>query len=295
MQFPLCVRYRIYIASIAISLLSLVLTGIPAALAAPLTIMYPGHSAKTDTRVDYYIKLLDLALSKTGVQYELRPNPIPMVPLRVIRNMEDNDGIDVTWGPTTRELEQRLQPIRIPIDKGILGWRLFLIKTRDRQLFEDIHSLKQLKPLSAGQQRYWSDTDILRANGMNVVDTTGYNSLFDMLAASRFQYFPRGVAEIWGEEKNHANLGLEVEQHLALHYPSYSYFFVSKKNPTLAATIERGLRAAISDGSFDKLFDQYNGESIKRAHLNTRTVFELNNPLIPDELSLQPQKNLLSR
>jgi hypothetical protein len=111
-----------------------------------------------------------------------------------------------------------------------------------------------------------------------------------MLAAGRFQYFPRGIAEIWHEAKANADLGLEVEQHVALHYPAYTYFFVSKTNPALARRIEQGLRTAIKDGSFDKLFDQYNGEAMKQAHLEHRVVFELTNPLIPDQAPEQQHR-----
>jgi hypothetical protein len=271
------------------------MAAMPAAMAAPMRVGYPGTASVTDKRADYYLKLLDLVLRKTGIQYELRPNDIPMVSPRVYRSMDAGDGIDVFWGPTTREAEQRMLPIRIPIDKGILGWRLFLINARDRQVFENIHTLKQLQSYSAGQQRDWSDTEILQANGMKVVAAAAYEPMFKMLSVDRFQYFPRGVGEIWGEEKSHAELNLEVEQHLALHYPAHTYFFVSRNNPALAQLIEQGLRSAISDGSFDKLFELCNGEAIKRAHLSTRTVFELSNPLIPDEAPLLQRDDLFHR
>ncbi|HSY27130.1 MAG TPA: hypothetical protein VK832_06490 [Burkholderiaceae bacterium] len=271
-------RKKIAEAAIALFCLFTSITSI----AAPERIFYPGTASVTDTRAGYYVKLLDLALRKTGIQYELRPNEMPMASPRTIQKIASNDGLDVTWGPTTRELEQALLPVRIPIDKGVLGLRLFLIKKRDRSLFENIHTLAQLQLLAAGQQRDWSDTEILRANGMKVVGADIYEQMFQMLAADRFQYFPRGVAEIWGEEKSHTDLGLEVEQHLALRYPACSYFFVSKGNAKLAQSIEQGLRIAMRDGSFEKLFQQYNGDYIKLAHLNTRTVFELNNPLNPN-------------
>jgi hypothetical protein len=222
-------------------------------------------------------------LSKTGVRYTLRPNALLMSHERAMQMMGANGGIDVFWGPTTRKMEQNYLAIRIPLDKGILGWRLLLINAHDRQLFDGVHSLMQLQSYSAGQAREWADTEILRANGLKVVGTEAYESMFDMLAAQRFDYFPRGIGEIWSEAKSHAKLDLEVERHLVLHYPAYTYFFVSKSNTELARTIERGLRAAIADGSFDKLFEQFNGASIKRAHLNSRIVFELVNPLLPDD------------
>jgi len=284
------------IACIGIVLSCLVAAAIPVAFATePMRILYPGTARATDKRADYYLKLLDLVFSKTGVRYELRPNLVLMAPYRALRQMDDNEGITVFWGPTTREMEQRCLPIRIPIDKGILGWRLFLIKARDRALFANIHSLKQLQAFYAGQQRDWADTYILRDNGLKVVGTTTYDSMFQMLAADRFQYFPRGIGEVWNEASSNAGLGLEVEQHLALHYPAYTYFFVGKNNTALAQLIEKGLRAAMRDGSFDKLFEQYNGDSIRRARLNTRMVFELGNPLLPDDAASRQRDDFIRR
>jgi ABC-type amino acid transport substrate-binding protein len=283
------IGFHVRIVGIVVAMLLIVGSSIEAVFADTVDVAYPGTHSADDKRVDYYVKLLDLVLGKTGVQYLLHQNDAPLVSPRAIQRLEANDGVTVIWAPTTRELEQRLMPIRIPLDKGILGWRLFLIKARDRRKFEEVQSLAQLKSYSAGLQRYWSDSDILQANGLKVVDATLYESLFDMLAADRFQYFPRGVGEIWNEESSHAHLGLEIEQHLALHYPADTYFFVNKRNATLAHLIERGLHAAKKDGSFDKLFDQYNGEAIKRAKLNSRTVLELSNPLLPQQTT--PHQN----
>ena len=247
-----------------------------------LRAIYPGAATEADARASYYLKLLELALQKSGLPYELRPNGQLMVPSRVVSVMEAGGDVDVTWGPTTRELEQRLLTVRVPIDKGILGWRLLLIRADERAAFAAIRTPGQLRALAAGQQRDRGDTTILKANGMKVIGASIYESMFQMLATNRFQYFPRGVGEIWGELSRHPELDLEVEQHLALHYPSVSYFFVSPHDPALARAIERGLRAAIKDGSFDALFDQYNGATLARAKLGTRTVFELNNQLLPE-------------
>ena len=260
----------------------------PASAAGPLSVIYPRSSSSADQRSDYYITLLDLALSKSGAPYQLRPHDTPMVELRVLQKLSTNDGINVTWMPTSRAYEQQLLPIRIPLDKGLLGWRIFLIRQRDRAQFAAIQTLQQLQACSAGQVSEWIDTGILRANGMKVIDAPLYDGLFPMLNAGRFQYFPRGIAEIWGELNSHAGLGLEVEPHLALHYPAYTYFFVAKNNPELARLIERGLRAAIADGSFDRLFERYNGDLIKRARLSSRLVFELKNPYAPESAPALP-------
>ena len=259
----------------------------------PLRAIYPGAATVTDVRASYYLKLLELALQKSGVPFDLRPNGQIMVSPRVVSVMEAGGEIDVLWSPAVRELEQRLLPVRVPIDKGILGWRLLLIRSDERSAFAAIHTLAQLRAMTAGQQRDWIDTRILKLNDLKVVGAGMYEPMFKMLASDRFQYFPRGVGEIWDEQASHAALGLEVEPHLALHYPSVSYFFVSPHNPALAQAIERGLRAALKDGSFDALFDKYNGAAIARAQLATRTVFELANPLLPEAALPQWREELL--
>jgi len=249
--------------------------------APPLAVTYPRAHDADDKRSEYYVKLIDLALAKSGVKYDLRASSGELPPMLAIDAIKNHAGIDIIWGPTSAEVETLLLPIRIPIDKGILGWRLILIKERDRAKFAGVKTLAQLRTFTAGLAHTWTDNKILRANGLPVVEGGSYDELFGMLAADRFQYFPRGVGEIWNEQQTHAGLGLEVEPHLALHYPRISYFFVANGNRRLAQAIEQGLRAAMQDGSFDKLFWQYNGPAIERAHLRNRIVFDLDNPLPP--------------
>ncbi len=275
-------------------LLALALSGGPGYADSLPTVFYSGSSLPDDNRADYYLKLLNLVLNKSGNHYQLRPNPELMTTRRAIQLMGSHGGIDVFWGPTTKDMENEYLPVRVPIDKGILGWRLLLIQSSDRELFAKVRSPEQLQVLDAGLERDWTDTTILRANGYRVVGADAYETMFDMLVNNRFQYFPRGVGEIWGEAQHHPTL--EVEKHLALHYPSFTYFFVGKGNTKLAGEIERGLHAAIADGSFEKLFEQYNGEQIRRADLKNRLVFELTNPDLPEHVpAMKPLRDTRRR
>ena len=244
----------------------------------PVDIVYPSSSDSADTRANYYVKLLELAMGKTGVPYTLHSFVFETSGSRVRQRIQDEQDINLTWALTSKEWEQSLATVRVPLDKGILGWRLFLINKRDEEKVAAVHTLEQLAQYAAGQQRDWTDVAILRSNGLKVVDTAIYESMFKMLTADRFQYFPRGVGEIWAEEERNASLGLEVEPTLALHYPVQTFFFVSRKNQRLHDLLEQGLHAALRDGSFEKLFEQYNGEALKKAKLESRRVFELKVP-----------------
>ncbi|HEY4081113.1 MAG TPA: hypothetical protein VGM81_10470 [Burkholderiaceae bacterium] len=249
--------------------------------AAQKPVVYPSAGQADDERGNYYVSLLKLALSKADGAFEVHPSDDASVNLRVLTRMAAGQGIDVVWAPAARSLEHDFRRVPVPLDKGILGWRLLLIKAKDRARFASVQSLEQLKALQAGQVSEWVDTEILRDNGLPVVGATLYESLFGMLAAQRFNYLPRGVAEIEGEARNNAKLGLVIEPHLALHYPMCVYFFVARDNKQLADSIEQGLRRALKDGSLEKLFQQLNGPALKAANLGQRRVFELNNPTLP--------------
>jgi hypothetical protein len=97
--------------------------------------------------------------------------------------------------------EAALLPIRIPIDKGLLGWRIFLVNRAKADQFAAVKTLDGLRPYQAGQGHDWPDTDILRANGLKVQGSANYDGLFKTLQAGRIDYFPRSVVEIWAGEK----------------------------------------------------------------------------------------------
>lgn len=252
----------------------------PASQMPPKVVVYPSSGRQDDSRGNYYVSLLKMALAKSDAAFDVQPSKQATVTLRALAAMAAGHGIDVIWAPNVTTIGEEFQPVRIPVDHGILGWRIFLIDRHDSAAFASVHTLDQLKAYPAGQVSEWADTAIMRANGIPVVEATLYESLFPMLAAHRFRYLPRGIGEIDGEARNYASLGLAIESHLAFHYPYCTYFYVSKGNPDLAREIEIGLRRMQQDGSLEALFQRFNGAAIQRAALNQRTVFELSNPLI---------------
>ena len=239
----------------------------------------PKPEFEGDRRYDYPLKLLQLALSKSGTEYRIEQAGSPMNQERQVLEIEAGRTIDVGPIPSSAEREARLLPIYIPLNKGLLGWRLGLIRKGDQGLVAGIKTLDDLKRLSIAQGQEWPDTQILRANGIDVITAPKYEGLFQMLIRKRFDYFPRSMMEIWDEQAINADT-LEVEPQLALHYFYDSYFMVNRKNTKLADDIRNGLEKAIADGSFDQVFQQYFGERLRKARLDKRTVIELRNPLL---------------
>jgi hypothetical protein len=184
--------------------------------------------------------------------------------------------------------EKRLTPIRIPIHKGLVGYRIFLILEKNQSMLSQITSIEQLKEISTGSGRQWSATRALKESGFNVMEGINYEGLFSMLARERFVTFSRGINEVFAEYESHKHAlpSLAIEEDLLLYIPLPIYFFVTPNRPELSKRIEEGLLAMIDDGSFDEMFNDEFGELIESTNLPNRRVFSINNPNLSPETPL---------
>jgi hypothetical protein len=252
------------------------------AYAAPITVKSQSVGNDNDK---YAFEMLQLALSYTNGKYKITSDSANDKTLaRTMSEVESGD-IDVMWTATDKDKEDRILPVRIPLYKGLFGYRIFIINKDNQAKFAHIESLDDLKKISLGQGTSWADTKILEANGLNVVKTMKYPSLIYMVDGGRFDAFPRGVHEPWAEVKNYPKLNLMVEPRLMLVYKMPFYLFVNKKNSALAKDIEQGFNMAIADGSFNKHFyaNPAVQEVIENANMRNRKIFELKNPSLPEK------------
>jgi Bacterial extracellular solute-binding proteins, family 3 len=243
----------------------------------------PVRTVQGNNSIEIYAKgLLTLALSKMPEKYEIQESAPNTSEERMVSMLMDNQ-LDVVWYATTNDLEERLHPIRICIYRGLLGYRVLMIKKGTQHKFDGIKTVEDLKRVSLGQGRFWADTNVLTANNLNVVKVLKYEGIFYMLDGDRFDAFPRGAHEPWSEMQRYPKLALDVEQNLLISYTNPFYFFVNKSNTKLATDIERGLRIAIEDGSFTEYFlnDPTVKDVMAKANLKNRTLIKLDNPGLP--------------
>mgnify|MGYP000049338932 FL=1 len=258
------------------------------AIAQELVVTYsPSPVSKDDKRFDYGINLLRQVLNKTSSSHGSF-NMFPAEGMNVGRAIEflksgETEAVNVVWTTSSKKREDSLLPIRIPIRKGLLGYRIFLIKKEDQAKFAAIQTLEELKQLRVGQGHIWNDVKVFQGNGFEVVTGPSYEGLFRMLMEDRFDYFSRGINEAPEEYESRKNKfpNLFIEDSILLYYPWPKYFFTSKKNPALAERIELGLRMMIEDGSFERLFIKYHSKDIERVNLKNRKLFKMYNPLLP--------------
>lgn len=253
-----------------------------AAWAAGERIFYPRHPAVHDPQLAYVLDVLQLAIDESGTHYTPMPTAFAMVQSRAISELQRNSGlVDLLWTMTSPQRERELLAVPIPIDRGLIGWRVALVARAHVMDFAHVDSAQGLARFKAGQMHDWPDTDILRANGLPVETSDQYEGLFKMLGVERIDYFPRSLIEVQAELETHGGLGLAIEPRLLVRYPAAFYFFVSRKRPQLAADLEKGLRRAVADGRLSALFHRHFDATLKALDVSHRVVIELANPLLP--------------
>lgn len=270
------------------SLLILLMLALPLPAAQAETVRFPGGDTPYDKRWDFVIALLELALAKTpegnatGDRVERLPSQAQG--RRVAELKAGNLDVAVAIG--SRQLQQKpVLFIPVPLERGLLGWRLLLVNRESAARMKTVRTKAALQPFALGFVRTFADWPIMEANGLNLVPANDYKTLFSMLSARRMDYLSRGVGEIYAEyalQIDEGNTHVRIEPHLALHYRADWFFIVNPAKPQLARRIEQGLRLAIQDGSYDRLFAAHFGKLLTWARLDQRTVIELDNPDAPD-------------
>jgi hypothetical protein len=269
--------------------LPLLLAGRPLTAQPTDAVRVPRHVSMPDPQLAYVRRIVELALARAGSRLEVRPVDLDMAQGRTLIELAaGRSPVDLLWTVTDRDREASgLLPVRIPIDRGLMGWRLLLVRRRELAQWARVRSLKALSGLLGGQGHDWPDTTILRANGLQVGTSSGYEALFRMLAAGRIDYFPRAILEVDAELADGRHPELAIAPDLMLHYPAAAYLFVSPTRPALAAELKAGLEAAVADGSFQRLHREQYAAVIKAHPVSAKGVLRLSNPLLPVDTPVQ--------
>jgi hypothetical protein len=253
--------------------------------AAEEVIKHVMSNSDRDQQKTYYVALLTLAIEKAKHKYgsaTLQALGTSMVYQRKLKSI-NNGELDVMWAMTSEQREQELLAIMIPIFKGLIGYRIMVIKDTKQQALSHVFRTQQIKSMVAIQAPDWADTDILRSNGFKVQTSDWYNGFYRGVSQGFYDYLPKSILEPWAEMRRFRFENLVVENKHLLYYPAAMYYFVQKDNKDLAVRLEYGLNQAINDGSFDKLLYTYpaHQEALSKANLNSRVVHTLVNPFFP--------------
>lgn len=246
-----------------------------------------------DSSHDYFSTLLELIFKddkkKTTIEHTYK-----MQQGRAFVQLKNNKSIDVYWAGTSLKRENEFNAIKIPLLKGLLGYRVLIINKNNKKLFDDIKSIDDLKKLKACQGKHWPDTAILEKSEFNVIKNSNYEAMFLQVLKGRCDYFPRGIHEGYSEIESRKLVykDLLIYDKIIIYYPFPMYFFVSKENKELAKKIENGLLKLIENGTFE----QHLRNNAVTKHLfpssnwQNKTIFEINNHLLSKSTDFHNRK-----
>jgi hypothetical protein len=251
------------------------------------TFIYAGADSGNALDKAYFWRVLRAALDHTRAGYgtfvlEAAPAMPDRRQIRALARGEPPLTVGLFTASAT--LARQLVPVRVPVIRGLLGYRILLVRETDLARFAAVSTLSDLRSFRFGLLPAWDDAPVMITSGLTVVPGESYDGLFRMLAADRFDAFSRGVTEILPDYERARDLapGLVIEPHLLLHYPLPIYFWFSpdEAGRRRAARVEAGLREMVADGSLQHLFDAEYGLLATRLDFAHRRVIELSNPLL---------------
>lgn len=245
------------------------------------------------SREVFWTDVLHFVLDHSKVPYTIDVT-YQMAQSRIIRELETNSGrINLHVMGTSAELEKKLLPIRIPVTRGLVGYRVFIIHKDKQVLFDSTTTLDSLQKLLGLQGLGWSDIAILEHSGLRQKEMD-YNRIFNVINIGRGDYFSRSLHETFEEVAFHEKQlpNLRVEKNILLVYPFALFAFTSHQNTELAKVLEKAFMKAYDDGVFVPFF--YNHPHIKnaleKADIEKRVIINIPNPTLTDETAAIPQQ-----
>ncbi len=202
---------------------------------------------------------------------------------RNVREVSRGEIFNVSSNALNNEiLNSDIQVIKIPIMKGLLGFRALVVHNEEIQRIKHIQTLEEFRHLKAGQIEHWSDIAVFESNNIEVVTGNNMDVLFTMLERKRFDYIPLGIGEVKNifdlVKTDHADLSILNSTYL--HYPFPVYFYVCDCEPLIAERIKFGLKTLKENGKLDQLIDRHFGGSFAKIKSQGTQIFKISNPYL---------------
>lgn len=186
----------------------------------------------------------------------------------------------------THALEKQgsIKAIRVPLERGLLGYRICLVRDEDADLLENVRSVDDLRKIRIGQGIGWGDITVYRNAGIDVVEAP-FNSVSDpakALASRHFDALPLGVNEyqIFLQTYNKEAPGVTADRHIVISYPWFRYVWVStafKDSKRLLDALDKGFEIIAANGEFVAIYEKYK-DADPRKHLVGRRTIHLKSP-----------------
>lgn len=238
-----------------------------------------------NARIAATFEFIELALEKSEYAFQLK-----------VKNIEDNEQaftalananlqqrLDVIVAGVSTKRESEYLPVYIPLDRGLLGFRLCLIAPGQQANLKRINEPQDFDRLGLSMSlvRGWPDVSVMQQNHIPVLESQNHEQAVEVLKQNKASCFSRSVIEIDAELSRLP--GLIEEQHLALIYPFADIIYVNPNNPELHRALSSGMQKAIDDRSFFELHDTHYHRVLMRHRFYVRKLLIMENNNLSQE------------
>tara|TARA_R110001583_G_scaffold165357_1_gene317992 strand:- start:9296 stop:10165 length:870 start_codon:yes stop_codon:yes gene_type:complete len=227
----------------------------------------------------YEFGVIEMALEFAEEDYVLEVEEIGGLTLSRLSEMLSNGDVDLMFSGYSPKQENTFLQVNIPMTRGILGHRAFMIHRDKSDALMHVKTIKQLRQFCIGTGSDWPDADIMEKNGF-CVERAPRNQLWDMLENKRFDLLTRAIHEAYRElpamQAKYPEIVLNETVILA--YPFDFFIYVNKQNTHLWQIVTNGLLEAYRTGAFMEHFrnDPDIGRGIKEMQ-SGRQTFRIEN------------------
>lgn len=242
-------------------------------------IKYPNIDGIGKDSIGYAV--LELALDKSGLDYSVSVDKRSVNQNRA-KVMVESGELDVFDIGFHKKLEKKLLPVYLPLEMGLLGWRIPIVHRDTEKELQSVKDLYELTQFTVGQGQGWGDIPILEDAGFKVVTASKIENLIRMADGKRFDLFPLGAVEVYQflEKFGINSKNLVVNSNVTIVYPYGRFFYVNKGNKPLANAIKLGMEQALSDGSLIRLLEKhpFSKDAFGQAKLSSRLKLYIKSP-----------------
>jgi hypothetical protein len=247
-------------------------------------IRYCGFKKETQDKYTF-LQFLN-AMKNNGHTYSLNQYPEKLTRPRQLLHFElEKSQCDVFTGGANLEYSARFLRVDIPLTRGLLGYRYFMVENEQLENLASLSTIKEFKEhLIIGSNTAKLKNDIFNYNNFNIMNSTSGRAWL-MLKGQRFNAIQRSiVGNISKREKSRTESS--IYRNLMVYYHADLFFYVNKNRKDLHEILLNGLIKAYKNGSFMKTFDNHSDITQALNFLNNfeeKNIYGMKNPYLDSD------------
>ena len=199
-----------------------------------------------------------------------------------------------------RLVEQgKLRMVPIPLDRGLLGWRISLLLSAQRDKLAQVHSISDLAHFSMGQNVGWMDVEIYRTAGIPTKEIKHWSNgeFAEQMEAGFLDLFPLGLEETLNYFLPHFQQHypqLTVDPYILVRYPWFRFVWVAPGPETdaLYQALQTGFDRIVANSQFLRVWSKHRHPPEAR-FFRERTIIDIANPFYDHSLVPPRYRHLL--